>query len=208
MKHMRQTKGKNMVAINSKKVAFITMMIVLGNVLSGISTYLGPLAPGVNLDLSHITTFIAAIYGGPIYGLIVGFFGGAWSGFYFGFVGGSLAWLSLIGVPIGKSLTGLTTGLFYRVFKIRERKHASVITVPAVLSSYVPETLFTVFYFVALAPIVVPSISATFMLGFILPKAWVEITFMSFLMAALVGNNGFSTFISNFLATTRAKMRP
>lgn len=196
-----------MAVINSKKIAFITMMIVLGNVLSVISTYIGQLAPGVNLDLSHITTFIAAIYGGPIYGLIVGFFGGVWSGFYFGFVGGSLVWLSLIGVPIGKSLTGLTAGLFYRIFGIRKRKHASAITVPAVLSSYIPETLFTVFYFVTLAPIIVPSISATFMLGLILPKAWVEITFMSFLMAALVGNNGFSTFISNFLATVKVNVR-
>ncbi|MBX5326881.1 MAG: ECF transporter S component [Candidatus Bathyarchaeia archaeon] len=190
-----------MTATSAKKVAFITMMIVLGNVFSGISIYLGPIYPGVNLDFSHITTFIAAIYGGPVYGFIVGFFGGVWAGFYFGFIGGTLSWLSLLGLPVGKSLTGLATGLFYRIFRIREKSHASLITVPTILVSFIPETLFTVIYFLALAPYFFAFGFGMFMLGIILPKAWAEIVFMSFLMAALVGNQGFSTFVTSFLST-------
>jgi riboflavin transporter FmnP len=190
--------AKNMVA--AKKVAFITMMVALGNLLSGISTYLGPIAPGVNLDLSHITTFIAAIWGGPVYGLIVGFFGGVWAGVYFGFIGGTFTWLSLIGLPLGKSLTGLTTGFFFKVFKIRQRKHASIITVPTVLMSFIPETLFTVAYFLTFAPFFFVNFSfGMSLLAVILPKAWAEIIFMSFLMAALVGNKGFNVFVTSYL---------
>jgi riboflavin transporter FmnP len=207
MKNMRLLEGKSMVAIEAKKIAFITMMIALGNILSGISIYLAPIYPGVNLDFSHVTTFIAAIYGGPIYGFIVGLFGGVWAGFYFGFIGGTLSWLSLIGLPIGKSLTGLTTGLFFKIFNIKERKYASIITVPTVLTSFIPETLFTVFYFLALAPYFFTFGFGWTMLGFILPKAWAEIIFMSFLMAALVGNRGFGTFVTNFLATEKVSLK-
>jgi riboflavin transporter FmnP len=186
--------------VTAKQVAFITMMVALGNLLSMISTYLGPIAPGVNLDLSHIATFIAAIWGGPVYGLAVGFFGGVWAGIYFGFIGGTFTWLSLIGLPIGKSLTGLTTGIFFKVFKILERKRASIITVPIVLMSYIPETLFTIAYFLAFAPFFFVNFTGGIgLLAIILPKAWAEITFMSFLMAALVGNAGFSVFVTNYL---------
>lgn len=194
--------------VTAKKVAFITMMVTLGNLLSGISTYLGPIAPGVNLDLSHIATFIAAIWGGPVYGLVVGFFGGVWAGVYFGFIGGTFTWLSLIGLPLGKSLTGLTTGIFFKIFKIRERKHASIITVPTVLLSYVPETLFTVAYFLAFAPFFFVNFSlGTSLLAVILPKAWAEIIFMSFLMAALTGNKGFSVFVTNYLQQNTLRNR-
>lgn len=195
--------------VASKKIAFITMMVALGNVLSAISTNLGPIVPGVSIDLSHIATFIAAIWGGPIYGFIVGFFGGVWAGFYFGFVGGTLSWLSLIGLPIGKSLTGLTTGLFFKTFKIREKKHASILTVPTVLTSFVPETIFTVAYFLAFAPFFFVNFAGGIvLLAFIVPKAWAEITLMSFLMAALVGKNGFSIFVTNYLQQRTMTSKP
>lgn len=187
--------------VAAKKIAFMTMMIALGNVLSAVSTNLGQIIPGVNIDLSHIATFIAAIWGGPVYGFIVGFFGGVWAGFFFGFVTPyGFGLLSLIGLPLGKSLTGLTTGLFFKAFKIRKRKHASLITVPTVLTSFVPETLFTVAYFLAFAPyFFVNFIGGIGLLAFILPKAWAEIALMSFLMAALVGNSGFNIFVTNYL---------
>jgi riboflavin transporter FmnP len=186
--------------VAAKKVAFITMMVARGNVLSAVSTNLGQIVPGVNIDLSHIATFIAAIWGGPIYGFIVGFFGGVWAGFFFGFVTPfGFGLLSLIGLPLGKSLTGLTTGLFFRVFKIREKEHASIITVPTVLISFVPETLFTVAYFLAFAPYFFVNFTGGIgLLAVIIPKAWAEITLMSFLMAALVGNSGFSIFVANY----------
>ena len=35
-------------------------------------------------------------------------------------------------------------------------------------------------------------------LVFVLPKAWAEIVFTSFLMAALIGNQGFTNFIATY----------
>lgn len=193
--------------ISSKKIAFIALMSALGNVLAGISIYIGPIYPGVALDLSHITTFVAALYGGPLTGFLVGFFGGIFPGFYFGWLGGSLAWLGLIGLPVGKSLTGLTAGALYRFLKIEKRSRPSILTVPLVLLSFVPECLFTIFYFLNLMPYFLGIGGGLTMLGFVLPKAWAEIVFMSFLMAALVGNPGFGNFIRIFFATTKSSSK-
>jgi uncharacterized membrane protein len=41
-----------------------------------------------------------------------------------------------------------------------------------------------------------------FMLPIVLPKAWIEIILISFLMGALVGNVGFREFVSRFFAST------
>ena len=193
--------------ISSKKIAFIAIMGALGNVLAGISLYLGPIYPGVALDLSHITTFIAAIYGGPLTGFLVGFFGGIFPGFYFGWIGGSLVWLGLIGLPLGKSLTGLTAGSLYRLFNVERRSRPSILTLPIVLFSFIPECLFTIFFFLNLMPYFLGIGGGLTMLGFVLPKAWGEIIFMSFLMAALVGNAGFNNFVTTFLASYKAKLK-
>ncbi|UCE29832.1 MAG: hypothetical protein JSV85_03725 [Candidatus Bathyarchaeota archaeon] len=192
---------------NSKKIVFIATMSALGNVLAGISIYLGPIYPGVALDLSHIATFIAAIYGGPAIGFLVGLFGGVFSGVYFGPLG-TLSWLGLIGLPLGKSLTGLTTGALHKLFRVKQRSHPSIITLPLVISSYVPECLFTIFFFLSIMPYFLGLGGGLFMLGFILPKAWGEIILMSFLMAALVGNEGFSVFIASALSVYKTRSRP
>lgn len=181
-------------------------MSALGNVLAAISIYLAPIYPGVALDLSHVTTFIAAIYGGPFTGSLVGLFSGIFSGVYFGPLG-NLSWLGLIGLPLGKSLTGFTAGSLYKLFNIKRRSHPSILTMPTVLFSYVPECLFTIFFFLNVVPYFLGLGGGLTLLWLIIPKAWGEITLMSFLMAALTGNEGFSTFATTFLAGYETKLK-
>jgi len=182
--------------MNSKTVSFIALMGALGNALFLISFYFGPITQGVALDFSLVGVFIAALYGGPLVGFITGLFAGVFPGIYFGPMG-SGSWLGLIGLPVGKALTGFTAGLLYRVFGMNQRSRRSILTVPLVATSYVPEFLFTIIYFVSLLPFFVGGGGASILI-FVLPKAWVEVIVMSFLMAALVGNQGFSNFLNNF----------
>jgi len=189
--------------VNSKHIAFIALMGALGNILFLTSSLLVPIVPGVSLDLSHIPTFIAAIYGGPIVGFLTGLLLGILPGVQYGPLSPSGNWLALIALPIGKSLTGITAGLLCEFFQINERgANRSLLTIPLVLLSYVPECLFTIFYFTVLLPYVV-GVAGAFQLAFILPKAWLEVVFMSFFMAALIGNNGFNSFIENFIAQSK-----
>ena len=191
--------------MDSKTIAFMALMGALGNILFLISFYLGPIAPGVALDLSLITTFIAALYGGPLIGFLTGLFVGIFPGIYFGPMGHG-SWLGLIALPIGKSLTGFTAGLLCKGLNINQRRHKSILTVPLVLVSFIPECIFTVVYFVTLLPYLIGGGGAA-ILTFVLPKAWAEIVFMSFFMAALVGNHGFSAFIANFFVGYKAKSK-
>ncbi|MDH5449442.1 MAG: hypothetical protein OEX77_00895 [Candidatus Bathyarchaeota archaeon] len=187
--------------MDSKTISFIAMMGALGNVLFLISFYLGPITQGVALDLSLIATFIAALYGGPILGSVTGLLVGIFPGIFFGPLGNG-SWLGLIGLPIGKSLTGLTAGLLYERLDVKHRHWQSIVTVPLVIISYVPEFIFTIVYFVSLLPYFIGG-GGVVILGFVLPKAWAEIVFMSFLMAALIGNQGFRNFVTNFLIRNR-----
>lgn len=191
--------------MNSKAIAFMALMGALGNVLFLISFHLGPIAEGVALDLSLITTFVAAFYGGPLIGFTTGLFAGVFPGIYFGPLGHG-SWLGLIGLPIGKSLTGLTAGLLCKGLNINQRRHNSLLTVPLVLVSYIPECIFTVSYFVILLPYFIGG-GGPAILAFVLPKAWVEIVFMSFLMAALAGNHGFNSFMANFFVRYKTGLK-
>jgi len=183
--------------MDSKVVSFIVMMSVLGNVLFYISSQFGYIAPGVAVDFSHIGVFIAALYGGPAIGFVTGLLAGILPGIVFGPMGQG-SWVGLIGLPIGKSLAGLALGSLYHGLKINQRKRQSILTLPIVLISYIPECIFTIFYFVSLLPFFVGK-GGIAPLVFILPKAWAEIVVIGFLMAALVGNQGFSNFVNNFL---------
>jgi len=186
--------------MNSKLIAFVIMMAALGNVLSLIPIGLTRVGQ-VGFDLSHIATFIVAIYGGPFLGFFVGLTGGIAAGIYFGPMGW-LSWLGLIGLPIGKSLTGLATGAIFRLFKINKRAHASLQTIPAVLIGFVPEFLFTAFFFLFLVPYILGWLNVPLLVS-IEVKAWGEISIMSVLMAALIGNKGFSTFMLNFFGSEK-----
>jgi len=189
-----------MISLDTKQISFIAMMSALGILLSGISLNIAPILRAVSgeggaaLDLSHIATFVAAIFGGPYVGGIVGFVSGIYSGYYFGYVMGSLGLLSLIGIPFGKALTGLTAGLLYEKLRVSRSSRPSTLTVPLILVSYVPECVFTVFYFLYLVMYVYGSAMA-FMIPVVIPKAWIEIFLMSLFTGALVGNNGFREFI-------------
>jgi len=189
--------------MNPRTISFVAIMGALGNLLFIISYYLGPISHGVALDFSLLTTFIAAFYGGPLIGLVTGLFVGILPGIFFGPLG-SGAWLGLIGLPLGKALTGLTAGLIAKGFKINEKQHSSLLTVPTVLLGYVPECLYTVAYFVYLMPYFLGIAGAGFLV-FVLPKAWGEIIVMSFLMAALVGNVGFNNFVNKFFKSYSSK---
>ena len=183
--------------MEAKNIAFIALMGALGNILFLFSYHAANIVQGVAVDLSHIPTFIAAIYGGPTVGLITGLLVGVLPGIYFGPLG-SGSWLGLIGLPIGKALTGLTAGLLYKHLNVGGRSSRSLITIPLVLASYIPECLFTIFYFTVLLPVFIGK-GGLGLLVVILPKAWAEIVFMGVFMGALVGNQGFNMFISSFL---------
>ena len=206
MRRSHRLQIHRMVKMNSKIISFMVMMGALGNILFLISYHVGLISPGVTLDFSLIGAFIAGIFGGPIVGSVSGLFVGVLPGIFFGPLGNS-SWLGLIGLPIGKGLTGLTSGLIAKGLNLNERRHCSF-AIPVVLVSYVPECLFTVAYFLYLIPYFLGSGGGTGILAFILPKAWAEVVIMSFLMAALAGNVGFKDFVNNFFkATTQPKMK-
>ncbi len=191
--------------MDAKQTAFVAMMSALGMVISLISINIGLISvtiPGQGtaaLDLSHVATFVAAIFGGSFIGGAVGFLSGIYAGYYFGFVApGGLGLLSLIGLPLGKALTGLLAGFLYKRLGIGASSRHSILAVPVTLLSYVPECIYTVIYFLYL----VTWINVPAMISFIpliIIKAWIEIGAMSLIMAALAGNAGFREFIKRFL---------
>ncbi|MCD6240963.1 ECF transporter S component [Candidatus Bathyarchaeota archaeon] len=195
--------------MNSKEITFIAMMSALGLALSALSLNIAPILSSVGqggaaLDLSHIATFVAAIFGGPYVGALVGFIGGIYAGYYFGYVLGSLGLLSLIGVPFGKALTGLTVGFLYNKLRIGNRKNPSLLTTVTVLISYVPECIFTIIYFLYIVTLVY-GYAMSFMIPIVIPKAWIEIIVISVMMGALVGNAGFREFMLKFFVPQKIK---
>jgi riboflavin transporter FmnP len=183
--------------MDTKQLAFILMMGALGSAFFAISFYLAPLAPGVNLDFSLLAVFIAGLFGGPLIGAFSGLIAGILPGIMFGPLGMGGA-LGLIGLPLGKALSGLTSGFIGKSLRLStEKQRRSILGVPATFASYVPEALFTVGYFAVLSQFNLLA-GATTYVAFILPKALVELTIISFMMAALIGNDGFCNFTSIF----------
>jgi uncharacterized membrane protein len=188
--------------MDAKRVAFVGMFSALGIVLSAISLNIAPILStvgqgGAALDLSHIATFIAAIFGGPIVGAFVGLLGGLYAGYYFGFVFGQ-GLIAVVGVPLGKAITGFTAGLLYKKLRIGNGAQHSFLAIPATLLAYVPEAVYTVFYFLYIVTFVNGQAMA-FLIPVVISKAWVEITVMSILMGALAGNTGFREFFHRYL---------
>jgi LytS/YehU family sensor histidine kinase len=189
--------------VNAKKVAFIAIMSAMGTLLSGLSLNIAPLlsaagAGGAALDLSHVATFIAAFLGGPYVGAIVGCMSGIYAGYYFGYVMGTLGLLSLIGMPIGKAMTGLLAGFLYKKLKTNESHRSSVWAVPLTLLSYVPEALYTAFYF-AYIVLWIYGFSLGFMIPIVMPKAWIEILVMGIIMSVLTSRTSFKEFAQTFI---------
>lgn len=181
--------------MDTKKLAFSLMMGALGSAFFALSYAFGALAPGVNLDFSLLAVFIAGLFGGPVVGLFSGLIAGVLPGVMFGPLGMGGA-LGLIGLPLGKALSGLTSGMIGKVLRVgRENQRLSVLGFPASLVSYVPESLFTVGYFALLQGVVAGP--ATYFV-YILPKAMIELTVIGVIVAALMGNSGFCKFARVF----------
>ena len=176
--------------LEAKKVAFAALMGAFGNALFVISQSLQLVSGGqVALDLSHVATFIAALYGGPLLGLLVGALIGLGPGLYFGSVAGAIG-LYLPMMVLGKSLTGLTAGLLSRaLMRGGPSSRQALLVVPV---SFLPECFIIIIFFTAMLPWLSP------ILPMVLIKAWVEIFFMAFLMGALAGNKGFSDLMKKF----------
>jgi len=184
--------------LDTKRTAFVGLLSALGIVLSAISLNIAPIVGNAAFDLSHIATFIAAIFGGPIAGATVGLLGGLYAGYHFGFVYGQGP-IALIATPIGKAMTGLTAGLLYKKLRIASGSGRSVWVVPATLVAYIPECIFTILYFLYIAPFVLGHELAFVSVPVVIAKAWIEIIVMSIIMGALAGNAGFKEFIKRFL---------
>ncbi len=177
--------------LEARKVAFAALMGALGNSLFVISQSLQLVSGGqVALDLSHVATFISALYGGPLLGSLVGALVGLGPGLYFGSVAGAIG-LYLPMMVLGKSLTGLTAGLLSRtLMRGGPTPKRALLIVPV---SFLPECFIIVVFFTVMLPWLSP------ILPVVLVKAWVEIAFMAFLMGALAGNKGFSDLMKKFL---------
>jgi len=178
--------------MDTKRLTFALMMGALGSALFAISYYAGPIAPGIALDFSILAVFIAGFYAGPTTGFFAGIIAGILPGIMFGPLGmGGVA--GLVGLPFGKGLSGLTSGLVGKVMKLDEKKRSSLLGIPATYLSY--------FIFLLGG---ITSGSTVFFTA-ILPKSLVEITIISIIIAALMGNTGFNTFVRAHFTKTKPK---
>jgi len=187
-------------SLNTKKITFIAMMAAMGNVLSLISIRMAPLVPSIPLgpvtfslalDLSHLATFIAALFGGPVVGGLTGLIGGIIAAFEFGFSRGNF--LTGFGLPIGKALTGIAAGVLMKRLEERGR----MMYVIGTILSYIPEALLTVVIFMYLFPLFIP-LSEKWVALFtiqILVKAFVEMILMGVILMRVMGNRGFKVYI-------------
>jgi len=191
--HRKQNEMKTM---NTKQIALVLMMGALGNILFAISSYLGYIAPSVAFDFSLLAAFIAAFFGGPTLGFTAGLLVGVLPGIMFGPLGNG-GWLGLVGLPVGKALSGLTAGLIAKGLNLGQKPHSSLIAVPATLLAYVPEAIFTYAYFAFLLPIFLGQ-GGELIFFLILPKALFEVSIISIIIAALMGNKGFNDFIRTY----------
>lgn len=190
--------------LGSKGIMFIAVMAALGNVLSFISIQLSPIIPSIPLgpisvslaiDISHLTTFIASLFGGSIVGGLTGAIGGLVAAFEFGFSRGN--YITGFGLPIGKALTGITAGFIMRKWSpSRETIHMVFSTVIA----YIPEALLTLFLFVTLLPSLMglPSAIAFIIAIQIIVKAFFEMVALGILLSLLTKNKFFTSVMSNY----------
>lgn len=192
---------------SSKSLIFIAIMGALGNVISFVSIAvspmvssvpLGPISFSLALDLSHITTFIAALFGGPVTGGLTGMIGGLIAAYQFGFSQGNF--VTGFGLPLGKALTGVTAGLVMKALGLPGGRRA--LLVPSTISSYLPEGAYTALLFALVFPAVfgLPSWMANLIALQIVVKALVEMVVMGVILGVLLRNQGFTAYIKGFFA--------
>jgi riboflavin transporter FmnP len=158
-------------------VAFVASMGALGNVLALLSLFMVPIHPQIALDLSHLGTFIGAMYCGPGWGFVTGAIVALAPFYKFGVLG----WYGpLIGAMIipGKAITGFSFGLLAKKFR----------PFPSVILGFVPEFIYTYAFLKYLTLFFLPNL-AEFMtdavIFSILVKAWFEILVMAFIVEAI-----------------------
>jgi LytS/YehU family sensor histidine kinase len=190
--------------LGSKGLVFVAMMAALGNVLSFLSMQLAPIAPNIPLgpvsvslalDLSHLATFIASLFGGPLVGGVTGLVGGLVAAFEFGFSKGNL--VTGIGLPLGKAMTGVTAGY---VFRWLYRGGDIPRLVASTVLSYIPEALLTLMLFIYLLPPLtgLPVAVASVIAVQIVVKAFAEMVILGIVLASFVNNLGFKTFAEGY----------
>jgi len=187
--------------LNARRITFAAVMAALANILAMFSIGLTRVGQ-IGLDFSNLTVFLGGIYGGPLLGFLIGLLGGIFPGVEFGPLGG-LGWLGLFGLTSGKSLTGLTMGILYRMTGTNRK--VGFRTVALVLIAYLPESLFTVFFFLGLVPFFIgpaPWLSFGWLISVIM-KGWLETLTMALILLALMRNAGFSNLIMNILGSSR-----
>ncbi|KYK37931.1 MAG: hypothetical protein HXS46_10675 [Theionarchaea archaeon] len=121
--------------ITVRQIAFVGIMSAMGTALAVVSFI--PIGPGINIDLSHIGTFVVAIALGPFYGMIAGTLIGIYPMTVFG---NPL-------VPLGKALTGLLVGLLITrarlVVGIESTEKLRLLRiVPTIAVGWIPEAAF------------------------------------------------------------------
>jgi hypothetical protein len=189
--------------LESKSLIFAAMMASLGNALSFLSTQLAPIAPNIPLgpiqvslalDFSHLSTFIAALFGGPLVGGLTGLVGGLVAAFEFGFSKGNL--VTGFGLPLGKALTGITAGLLFS--KLYDSTGTRMIITTVV--SYIPEGLLTLVLFRFLLPwyIALPKSVATTIGVQIVIKAFIEMIILGVLLIVINNNLGFKSYVKSY----------
>jgi LytS/YehU family sensor histidine kinase len=193
--------------ISPKNWVLISIMGTLGNVISGLSILAAPFLPTVSLgpysisialDLSHITTFISALYGGPAIGGLTGVIGGLVAANEFGFSKGNI--VTGFTLPLGKALTGIVAGLVMPALGLQKRSRRRIFSVSSTLISYIPEAIYTVFIFLAVFPLAfgTPTFVLYPIVITILIKASIEMVAEGMLLLALSSNQGFTGLLRNF----------
>src|SRR4030065_2302354 len=124
--------------MDTKKLAFSLIMGALGSAFFAVSYYFGPVGPGVNLAFSLIAVFVAGFFGGPMVGAFSGLIAGILPGIMFGPLGMGGA-LGLVGLPLGKALSGLTSGIIGKGLRLGgEKQRPATLGIPASFLSYGP----------------------------------------------------------------------
>jgi LytS/YehU family sensor histidine kinase len=192
--------------IGSKTLTFAATMAALGNALSFLSIQLTPLAPNIPLgpvtvslalDLSHLSTFIASLFGGPIVGGLTGLLSGFVAAFEFGFSKGNV--VTGVGLPLGKAMTGVAAGY---VFQWLYEEDRPIRLVASTVIAYVPEALLTLALFRYVLPAVVglPASLATAIAIQIVVKAFFEMILLGLIILGLSQNVGFSNYARGYFA--------
>lgn len=122
--------------------------------------------------------------------------GGLIAAYEFGFSQGNL--ITTFGLPLGKAMTGIAAGLVMKTLDILDgRKLRAVL---ATIASYIPEGMFTALLFMVVFPAVFgfPVIVVKLITAQILAKALVEMVVMGLILAALLGNRGFTEYVKGF----------